>query len=205
MGLIDTSNWNWIPPRDGNQRILPRIPISSFDYLVDHSVMPIYLVVCGGIAVGKSHLVQRYLNRYWIADVDDYMGKNGFTDYTRDGVQFREAMRQIDEDIQKNKQAQIDMVSTGTGGNYEFLRYRLEEARSHGYETGLIHIRVDDPLQAREQNQERRLRGERALGDHELDLIEVSIRASDESVDRLLKEDRDLLGYFCSHRNQRCA
>ncbi len=182
--------------------MLVTIPITGFDRIVDAMPMPLYVVAAGGIASGKTHVVGRNLTRFTVADVDDYMTKNGFTDYDRQGVQFRTCMRQIDDDIQQFKRERRNIIAMGTGANLEFLKFRLEEARTDRYRTAILHVTVP-PHQARAQNEERRTKAERAVAEHQLDLIDQTIRGSAASVEWVVKNRPDLVDFICVHQNVR--
>lgn len=186
----------------GTRGPLPLIPVQAFNFLHEHSPLPLYVVISGGIATGKTHIVRKYLSAYRIMDIDDYMVRHGYTDYDRQGEQFSHAMRLIDADIQETKRNHIPMVSMGTAANYDFLHFRLIEARQHGYETAVLQVRCSLE-QALAQNAQRRERGEHHVRDEELDQIESTARNSAAALDRLLQEDRDLLGYLCLHDNSR--
>lgn len=164
---------------------------------------PVYVLVAGGIAVGKSHVVRANIKTIPILDVDSYMDRFGYSDYSRNGYQFQSAMDAITLDIGDLKRRGESMVAMGTCGNFEFARFRLEESVGLGYQTVLLHVTASLD-QARKQNEERRRMGDRAVDQVDLDLIEHSIRDSQNTVRRLLQHPcTDLISYFCHFSNVR--
>jgi hypothetical protein len=181
-----------------------QIDVTDFNQIDNAMPIPLYVIVCGGIAVGKSHVVRRHFNsdRFVIADVDDYMTRQGFTDYDRQGVQFTLCMDQINTDIQRWKTERRSLISMGTGAHLDFFRFRLEEARRDRYRTAILHVKTDSTEQALRQNEMRRQRGEHAVGPEELHRIAETIERSADSVERIVREHPDLVDFVCLHWNR---
>ena len=104
--------------------MLVKVEVGHFDALVDAMPLPLYVVVVGGYGVGKTHVVRRHLTRFVVADIDDHMVRNGFTDYSRDGDQFKQCMNEIDAVIQQHKAERRSMVAIR-----QLSRRRLKAAR----------------------------------------------------------------------------
>lgn len=194
--------WNWHPAPGTRRGPLPRIPLWAFDRLAENSSLPLYVIVTGGIAAGKTFVVRNNLTRFKIADIDDYMDSNGFTNYDRDGVEFRMVMDQINVDIQTYKKNKLNMVSMGTGANLDFLKFRLEEAIEHGHHTAILHV-VAPVEQALSQNRERGEKGLRRVPDSQIEIIRNTALTSLCNVDIIIEQHRDLLGYLCVYENRR--
>ena len=185
--------------------MLVKVEVGHFDALVDAMPLPLYVVVVGGYGVGKTHVVRRHLTRFVVADIDDHMVRNGFTDYSRDGDQFKQCMNEIDAVIQQHKAERRSMVAMGTGANFDFLKFRLEEARNRDrYRTAVLNVQTDID-QAVAQNAERRARGDHAVAEHEEHLIAESIMKAQTSLTLMMSRHPELIDYICVHRNVRPA
>jgi hypothetical protein len=112
-------------------------------------------------------------------------------------------MKQIDADIQRYKRDRKSMVAMGTGANFDFLKFRLEEARSHRYRTAILHVTGVPYDKAVEQNAIRRERGEHAVAPGEEQAIALSLEQSAASVERIQREHPELIDFICIHENVR--
>jgi hypothetical protein len=183
--------------------MLIKLPIDRFDVMAESTPLPVYVVVCGGIAVGKTHVIRKHLKNFVIADIDDYMTRHGFTNYDRQGPEFRQCMDEIALDINQYKQDRKNIVAMGTGANFGFLHYRLVEAHIYRYRTALIHVTCPSLEQAIAQNAERLAKNEHAVAPDQLDVIHQTIEASATNVARLRTEFPYLVDFICEHQNLR--
>lgn len=164
---------------------------------------PLYVLVAGGIGVGKSWLADRHLGTLALVDVDRFMEILGYTDYDPKGFQFRHAMDVTAKHVDELKAARSSLVAMGTCSDFPFARQRLEWAKADSYRTVLLHVTA--PLdQAIRQNTQRRMAGKRAVAQHdEHPVISSSIERSGRTVETLLFGYTSLIDYHCPHSNER--
>jgi len=149
---------------------------------------PLYVLVAGGIASGKSHVAQKHIKGIEIIDVDNFMSKFGYTNYDPKGDEFRHAMEETAKYIKDHKAAKKSMVAMGTASNFEFAKFRLEEAKQDGYRTAILHVRVPSMSQAYVQNELRRHKGERAVAPKDLEILFTTANNSTDTVGRLIRD-----------------
>lgn len=161
---------------------------------------PTYILIAGGIATGKSHVIKEYLPGILVMDIDDYMERLGFSDYNFHGTEYSVALRQITEDIKRLLDTKETFVSMGTAADTKFTIDKLAGAKIAGFTTIVLHITC--PLeQAISQNNFRRLAGKRAVSDTDLHLLEQTKRKSAETVSCL--RDTILMDYLVEYDNTR--
>jgi hypothetical protein len=178
------------------------IRIEDFNSLHMVNDRPLFIAICGGIATGKSHVVRNFITNpsYILVDFDDFMKKFGYSDYSKSGAQWQHAMEATDEYMSLMKKMRLPIISQGTGGSYKWLKYRLEDSRSHGYDTALLHIHA--PLeQAYKQNLLRKDRGQHYVRDHHLHFIETSAMRAKCNFNVLYREEPQLVDYICEYDN----
>jgi len=174
--------------------------ITAIDSL--HKKGPIYVLVAGGIATGKTHVVRQYIHEVEVIDVDDFMVKLGHTDYTPRGPQLEAAMNLTGDYIAEKKQRMESMVAMGTSANLDWAKYRLVEAKLDLYTTVLLHVTTATVEQAHAQNAYRRELGLRAVTDQDMPVIAKTRSASDETVRSLLRDHKHLVDYYVPHLNK---
>jgi predicted kinase len=141
---------------------------------------PLYVLVAGGIAVGKSHVIREAKLGFPIMDVDDVMDEIGSADY--EGRAFRDAIEIIGGRIETIISERRSLVAMGTCSDLAFTIDRLHGARMKGYATVLVHVTA--PLdQALAQNEERRVKGRRTVALQWSGKIAATAEASAKVVD----------------------
>jgi predicted kinase len=137
---------------------------------IDHlGVRPRYVMIVGGIASGKNHVIHQHIRTIPVMDVDDIMESRGFTDYS--GHHFAEAMKEIGSVIVEMMAGRKCLIAMGTSSNLTNAINRLHSAKMAGYSTVMAYI--DAPVeQCLAQNAERRGKGKRFVADEELRKIE---------------------------------
>ncbi len=159
---------------------------------------PLYVLVAGGIACGKSHMVRKLLPDLPIMDVDHVMEAHGWTDY--EGPQLEDAGALLLPLIEGHLQARRSFIAMSTSANLAFSIYRLHRAQQFGFRTLLLHI--DAPLeQALAQNQERKNHGQRFVVKDLLPKIAQTTIKARENYQRLI--DTGLVHYHASYWNAR--
>jgi hypothetical protein len=159
----------------------------------------LYILVAGGIAVGKTHVVREHIHAIPVMDVDDVMGELGYWDYTNHD-QFSEAMNIIGSRIIGLMDEGKSLISMGTGSHLPFAVDRLLRAKLRGYITVLLHIEAE-PGQQDMQNEERRLKHKRYVRpEQHARIAETRIGAAE--VVKLLK-DTELVDFFAHYQNIR--
>ena len=104
--------------------------------------------------------------------------------------------------IKETKAQGRSLVAMGTASNYDFAKFRLEEARQDGYKTVLLHITVDSVDTAHNLNALRRGKGLRAVQEKDYPVIQKTSEGSRETVKRLLRENPDLIDFYCEFQNR---
>ena len=171
-----------------------KIDITDVDLLTENSI---YVLVAGGFAVGKSHIVEKYVTRFPIMDIDNTMKELGFVDYT--SQEFGEAMKVITEQVLEMTARGESLVAMGSASKLDFAINRLHAAKLKGYTTVLLYI--DAPLeQASMQNKARIAAGRRGLKNKE-----YKIRNSNQGAAKTVASLRDteLVDYFVHYDNRR--
>jgi predicted kinase len=159
---------------------------------------PRYVMIAGGIASGKNHVVKEHIHSIKIMDVDDVMERMSYTDYT--GVQFHHAMQIIGKEIDMMMGRKECLIAMGTSSNLGNAINRLHYAKMMGYTTILAYI--DAPVeQAVSQNTERREKGKRFVTDEEARKIERTNTGAAQTVAAL--KDTALVDYFAHYLNIR--
>ena len=159
---------------------------------------PLYVLIAGGIAAGKNHVVHQHLPTIPVMDVDHVMEANGWTDY--DGDEYKQAMAIIRERIEERMAARQSLIAMGTAANLPFTVDRLHNAKLLGYTTVLLHVDAPEH-QALAQNEERRLKGKRAVPNHLKYRILETYRDSRRTVELL--RDTVLVDFHVHHVNVR--
>lgn len=133
-----------------------QINIEKIDYLSK----PLYVLTVGGMAVGKSFVVSRFIKTIPVMDVDDIMKQLKYVDYSR--AHFSKAMKLIAEKIKTAMDNKESIIAMGTSSDLSFSIDKLFNAKMNGYTTVLLFIDASYE-QAVRQNEERKEKGERAV------------------------------------------
>lgn len=171
-----------------------KIDITEVDLLSED---PIYVLVAGGFAVGKTYIVEKYVTRFPIMDIDKTMEELDFVNYTSN--EFSQAMVIITEQVLELMDRKESLIAMGSASKLDFAINRLHAAKLRGYTTVLLYI--DAPLeQASEQNKARLAAGKRGLKNQE-----YKIRNSNQGAARTIASlrDTDLVDYFVHYDNRR--
>lgn len=171
---------------------MEKITITTVDTLAS----PVYVLVAGGIAIGKTHVVDEFIKTIPIMDIDSVMDELGLKEYNKEN--FDKAMAIISERFDVMMAKKESLVAMGTAMNLPFSINRLYNAKMMGYTTVLLHV-VGSVGQEYDQNEERRKQGQRAVKADELHKIKDSIDGSSATVKVLRKTD--LVDYFIGHFN----
>lgn len=165
-----------------------------------YSTKPMFVVVCGGIATGKSHVMRKYVTApYRTIDMDEYMTLLGFTNYDKQGPEWKLAMKAADYHINFYKSFKAPIISQGTGASLHWLKFRLKAAKLDGYATALVHIYA--PLhQALAQNEQRRKKGQHFVKPEEISLIRETAVLAQTNFD-IVSKDSNLVDYTISYDN----
>lgn len=159
---------------------------------------PFYILIAGGMAVGKTHVVSEHIKRIPFFDIDEIMINRGFLEYTRE--QFAIAMEEITKLVEDQMDHKASMVAMGTASNTTLAIDRLHAAKMKGYKTVLIHI--DAPVsQAVKQNILRIQKGERGVSKSDEHKIEKTVTGAAQTV-AVLRES-SLVDYFVYYNNTR--
>lgn len=170
------------------------------DLVVLNDREPLYVLIAGGIAVGKTHIIRQNVKHVPIMDLDEGMERLGFTDYD-DATQTGAAMKLITAEVEAIKARRQSMIAMGTASDLTFSINRLLWAKQDGYKTLLFHITA--PLsQAVRQNRERIAAGLRGV---KLEQADRKIRESIEGAARTVAALRytALVDYFGEYNNTR--
>jgi len=159
---------------------------------------PTYVLIAGGIAVGKSYVIRHHNSNFEILDIDEYLEMIGGTHQSKDD--YERASNLISLDFERLMSEKKSIVAMGTARDLNFSIKRLLNAKKKGYRTVLLHIKTDVDT-AIFQNNERREKGSRAVPIKDEALIEQTINGSANSVSFL--KNSDLIDFFCSYVNQR--
>jgi len=161
----------------------------------------VYVLVAGGIAVGKSHFIREHidLKKYKLMDVDDYLERIGGKHSNPD--EYKQAMEMISADFDQLMKSRYALIAMGTAANFNFTVNRLLNAKLKGYKTVLLHITGVSYLEALSQNQERREAGKRAVESGRGELLAKTITYSNFTVEKLAPTD--LVDFYCSFSNSR--
>lgn len=169
----------------------------NIDQIESVTTDPLYVLVAGGIASGKTTHVNKHIKNIPVMDVDDIMSEMGFKDYSP--YQLSIAMQKISESIKDMMLRKESLVSMGTAANLQFTIDRLHWAKMAGYSTVLLYI--DTPLaQAIKQNDHRVSLGGRGITAQK-HKIEKSNAGAAKTVATL--KNTALVDYFCHHQNIR--
>ena len=167
------------------------ISISDINTISD----PVYVLVAGGIAVGKSTVVERELT-IPIMDIDTVMAEMGFSKYNKKN--YSAAMKTITEQVEDMLDRKQSMVAMGTASNLQFSIDRLFGAKQLGYTTALLYI--DAPIsQAIDQNDKRKQQKQRAISSEQ----EYKIRRTNVGAANTVAalKDTTLVDYFVHYMN----
>lgn len=178
------------------------INIQEFNELVYPAVPPMYILVAGGIAAGKSHVVNKFINTppYVVVDVDHFMSLYNYTNYNKNSSEWSQAMEATGAFMSNQLDSRKSVVSQGTGANLNWVQYRLNDARSRGYRTGILHIYA--PLeQLYAQNKMRKQQGKRYIPDSEMHLIKETAAQASFNVSFLEQEKSPLVDFICKYDN----
>lgn len=176
-----------------------QIHISDIRDIVVGAAEPVYLQVLGAIAAGKNHVIENKIPELVndICDVDMIMSKNNWTDYY--GLEFEQAMLIITQKIQGKYERRENIVAIGTNSNLGAAQARLKLARENSYKT--VQLFVDATYeQCLIQNEKRRAKGERALGEDRFVKIHNTLIGSKKTFFRL--RDTALVDYWAIYKNQ---
>ena len=174
------------------------IGIDHIDNLSKSGHDNLYVLIAGGMAAGKSFVVNSTIKTIPIFDIDDIMIKREFLEYTRD--QFAMAMDEISKMVDSHMESKLSIVAMGTASNTTVAIDRLHAAKMKGYTTILVHI--DAPIsQAIEQNVHRLKKGERGVALSEEHKIERTSIGAAQTV-AILRESL-LVDYFVYYNNAR--
>lgn len=175
------------------------ISINDIDKLRRTMTTPLYIMVAGGMAAGKTHVVSRYLSEtIEIFDIDETMTDMGFVEYTDE--QFSAAMDKITKQIDRHMRMFRSMVAMGTSSNISTAINRLYEAKRVGYKTVLLHIDASVE-QSIKQNNERLAQGLRGVSKAEEYKIERTNVGAANTVATL--RETELVDYFAHYVNIR--
>ena len=163
---------------------------------IDSLPFPVYVLVAGGIGVGKTHVVRKNIRDIQVMDLDDVMEELGHRKY--DSRNTSEAMNIITERVEAVLERCESMVAMGTSANLPFSIDRLYGAKNRGYKTVLLHVDASIE-QAVYQNELRREKGQRAVGPEESYKIHRTNQGAANTVATL--KDTDLVDYFIHHIN----
>lgn len=158
---------------------------------------PLYVLMSGGFAVGKTHIAKTFIDYLPIMDLDDVMIEMGFHEYTPKNISY--AMREISNRIEQLMKRKDSFIAMGTASNVVFSINRLFNAKMKKYTTALIF--VDAPVdQAQKQNKLREARGERFVRPEDTHKIQKTNFDSEGTV-AILKHT-DLVDYFIHYENK---
>ncbi|MFA5489223.1 MAG: zeta toxin family protein [Candidimonas sp.] len=157
---------------------------------------PTYVMVAGGIAVGKTHVISKFLPLP-LMDIDEVMEELSYTDYA--GDQFKHALSVVSERINELMKNKISFIAMGTASRIEPAISRLNNAKNLGYKTALLYISASLE-QAIRQNEKRKNNGQRYVREDEIYLIEQTIVGAKNTVD-IIKDDKNLIDLFCHYNN----
>ncbi len=172
--------------------------INYIDALPATKTLPIYVMVAGGMAAGKSYIVSKYIETIKVFDIDDTMTDMGFIEYTDE--QFSQAMKNISIQIEKHMTDHKSMVAMGTSSNISTAINRLYEAKQKGYTTVLLHVDASIE-QSIKQNNERLEQGKRGVSKVEEYKIERTNVGAANTVATL--RETALVDYFAHYINIR--
>lgn len=173
---------------------MKKINISDIDKLPE----PIYVLIAGGIAIGKNHVVREHIKLLPVMDIDDVMEELNHEIYNQ--ANFRQAMAIISDRIDQKMYKRESFVAMGTSANLAFSIERLYNAKRLGYNTAILHI-TGEVEQALNQNEERKYKNKRYVFGEDLQIIRDTMEQSQESVRVLNKTS--LVDYFVEYKNIR--
>ena len=174
------------------------IAIEDIDKLSETRTFPLYVLVAGGMAVGKTYIVTEKINSIKIFDIDEVMAEMEFTDYNHE--QFEKAMNVMIPMIESHMNKKKSMIAMGTASDVIIAVDRLFAAKQNGYETILLYIEA--PIdQSLVQNKDRMSRGERGVSKDNEFKIKKTNKGAANTVD-LLKES-NLVDFFVHYDNTR--
>ena len=163
---------------------------------IDHLPKPLYVLVAGGIAVGKTHVIKKSIHTLDIMDIDDVMEELGHQEYNDEN--YREAMDIISSRFDVKMANKESLIAMGTAANFPFTVERLYNAKQAGYQTCLLYITAGRQ-QAMDQNRLRRQQRKRALTVEEEYKIIHTGELAKTNVHFL--KDTILVDYFCHFDN----
>ena len=119
-----------------------------------------YILVAGGIGIGKSHIISSAMPFVPIMDIDHEMDKYGLTKYNEKNM--LQCRKPLSTKIKSMIANGASLVAMGTAADTVFTIDRLYGAKQAGMKTALVHITAPH-YQARLQNEARREQGRRAV------------------------------------------
>lgn len=140
---------------------------------------PEYILVAGGIGVGKTYVVKQNFPGIQIMDLDNEMKRLSLTEYTKENMlTARESLSNRIGDKMANRES---LVAMGTAADTAFAINRLLWAKEAGYTTTLVHVTC--PLsQAIAQNRHRAAMGRRAVPEEDEYLLARTMTSSELTV-----------------------
>jgi len=158
---------------------------------------PTYILVAGGIGVGKSHVLSKYISKIPIVDIDNEIAKLALS-YTHENLLI--ARKSINKKIDFLKANHESFVAMGTAADTAFTINRLLWARDDNFHTVLLHITC--PVeQAISQNEQRRNQGRRAVPIEDEYLITRT--ATESAVTVSIVSPTDLVDHYIHYDNTR--
>lgn len=156
-----------------------------------------YILVAGGIGVGKSHVLAKAFPDVPILDIDNEMA-NLELSYNEKNLLI--ARKSLGEHIKIMMDERKSLIAMGTASDTSFTINRLFWAKQAGYKTILFHVTC--PLeQALKQNRARRRMGKRAVPSEDEFLLTRTMTESDLTVGII--KHTDLVDHYYQFDNTR--
>jgi predicted ABC-type ATPase len=157
---------------------------------------PTYILIAGGIGVGKSHVVRQWLPKIPLMDIDEEMKRQDLEVYNEHNMLV--ARKSLGERIDQLKEQRRSLIAMGTASDTTFTINRLFWAKHDGYKTVLLHITC--PLeQARKQNRLRARKGQRAVPREDEYLLTRTMTESEVTVS--IVRHTDLVDHYVHVNN----
>jgi predicted ABC-type ATPase len=172
--------------------------LNSIEDLKTYLEDKLFIAVGGGIGSGKTYFINNVLKKVVgnlpVYDVDNWTSNIGGGEYKRELA--GKAMTQFKKDFPIAFTKKESFIYTGTNANLNGTIAKLQQAKSNGFTTVLIHIDVPEEV-AIKQSQQRSETGERnPIEDYKI------IRTNKESkeVFEKVKKDRNLVDFYFSFK-----